>query len=97
MTGFKYPIVARQPEMLPEDWGSAKVFEYWLKIFESFLSAITSIIDNEEAVNQLALLIDYLSPQTYAYISEATNTKKLYDYFARDIKRKRMLLSLATS
>ena len=59
-------------EMLPEDPDAAKAFEFWFKIFESFLSAVTNVTDNEEAVSRLALLTNYLSPQTYAYISEAT-------------------------
>ena len=59
-------------ETLPEDLNAAKVFEYWFKTFESFLSAVTIVTDNEGAVNRLALLTNYLSPQTYAYISEAT-------------------------
>ena len=60
-------------ETLPEDPDAAKVFEYWFnKTFENFLSAVTNVTDNEGAVNRLALLTNYLSPQTYAYISEAT-------------------------
>ena len=59
-------------ETLSEDSNAAKVFEYWFKTFESFLSAVTSFTDNGEVVNRLALLTNYLSPQTYAYISEAT-------------------------
>ena len=59
-------------ETQPEDSDAVKVFEYRLKTFESFLSVITIVTDNEEAVNRLALLTNYMSPQTYAYISEAT-------------------------
>ena len=29
-------------ETLPEDPDAAKVFEYWFKTFENFLSAVTS-------------------------------------------------------
>ena len=59
-------------ETLPEDPDAAKVFEYWFKTFESFLSVVTSVTDNKEAVSRLAPLTNYLSPQTYGYISEAT-------------------------
>ena len=47
-------------ETLPEDPDAAKVFEYWFKTFESFLSAVTNVTDNiseateyEEAVQLL--------------------------------------------
>ena len=56
-------------ETLPEDPDAAKVFEYWFKIFKSFLSAIASVTDNEGAVNRLALRTNYLSPQTYSNIA----------------------------
>ena len=38
-------------ETLLEDPDVAKVFKYWFKTFESFLSAVTSVTDNEGAVN----------------------------------------------
>ena len=41
-------------ETQPEDSDAVKVFEYRLKTFESFLSVITIVTDNEEAVNRLA-------------------------------------------
>ena len=53
-------------ETLPEDPDAAKVFEYWFKTFESFLSTVTTVTDNEGTVNRLALLTNYLSPQAYA-------------------------------
>ena len=63
-------------EMLAKDPDAAKAFEYWFKTSESFLSAVTSVTDKKEVVNRLALLTNYLSPQTYAYISEATECEE---------------------
>ena len=34
-------------KILPEDPGASKVCEYWLKAFESFLFAVTSVTNNE--------------------------------------------------
>ena len=44
-----------KPETLSKDPDAAKVFEYWFKTFESFLSAVTSVADSEGAVNRFAL------------------------------------------
>ena len=56
-------------ETLPEDPGVTKVFECWLKTFETFLSAVTSVTDNKKVLNGFELLTNYLSPQTDASIS----------------------------
>ena len=36
-------LTSDKHETLPEDPDAAKVFEYWFKTFESFLSAVTSV------------------------------------------------------
>ena len=76
-------------ETLPEDPDAAKVFEYWFKTFESFLSAVTNVTDNEGAVNRLALLTNYLSPQTYAYISEATEYEEAVQLLRSSYQKKK--------
>ena len=76
-------------ETLPEDPDAAKVFEYWFKTFESFLSAVTNVTDNEGAVNRLALLTNYLSPQTYAYISEATEYEEAVQLLHSSYQKKK--------
>ena len=76
-------------ETLPEDSDAAKVFEYWFKTFESFLSAVASVTDNEGAVNRLALLTDYLLPQTYAYISEATEYREAVQLLRSSYQKKK--------
>ena len=74
---------------LPEDPDAAEVFEYWLKIFESFLSAVTSVTDNEGAVNRLVLITNYLSPQTYAYISEASEYEEAVQLLRSSYQKKK--------
>ena len=76
-------------ETLPEDPDAAKVFEYWFKTFESFLSAVTNVTDNKGAVNRLALLTNYLSPQTYAYISEATEYEEAVQLLRSSYQKKK--------
>ena len=76
-------------ETLPEDPDAAKVFEYWFKTFESFVSAVTNVTDNEGAVNRLALLTNYLSPQTYGYISEATEYEEAVQLLRSSYQKKK--------
>ena len=59
-------------ETLPEEPEATKIFDYWFKTFDSFVSTVIASAENRDSVNRLALLTNYLSPQTYAYISEAS-------------------------
>ena len=54
-------------ETLPEDPDAAKVFEYWFKTFENFLSAVTNVTDNEGAVNRLARPMNWWSPYCFSF------------------------------
>ena len=56
-------------ETRPENPDAAKVFEYWFKTFESFLSAVTSITDNEGTVNRLAAGFS-ISREILLYVSQ---------------------------
>ena len=56
--------------VLPEKPNAAKIYNYWLKKFESFLTAAERTADEGENVDRLALLTNFLSPQTFPYIAD---------------------------
>ena len=56
--------------VLPEEPDAAKIYDFWLKTFESFLTAVERIADEGENVDRLALLTNFLSPQTFPYIAD---------------------------
>jgi len=59
-------------EILPEEPEAIKVYDYWLKTFDSFLEAVTAAAENADGINKLGLLTNFLTHQTYSFIAEAT-------------------------
>ena len=60
-------------DVLPEEADSTKVYEYWLKTFESFIAEVERNAQEGANVDKLALLTNFLTPRTYPYISNATS------------------------
>ena len=56
--------------VLPEEPDAATNYDYCLKTFESLLTAAERTADEGENVDRLALLTNYLSPQTFPYIAD---------------------------
>ena len=59
--------------VLPEEPDAAKIYDYWLKTFQSCLAAVERIADEGENVDRLALLTNFLSPQTFPYVDDANS------------------------
>ena len=60
-----------RPEKLDTDPNSSvadKEWEHWLKTFQNFVTSLT-----QENLNKLNLLINFVSPTVYQYISECTS------------------------
>ena len=47
--------------VLPEEPDATKIYDYWLKTFESFLTAVKRTADEGKNVDRLALLTNFLS------------------------------------
>ena len=56
------------------DTNAGKRWSHWLKTFENFLSSISS-----HSPNKLAVLINFLSPEVYGYISEYSSYNDALD------------------
>ena len=70
-------------EASPNDSNARKVFDYWFKTFESFISAVLASSEAPDQVNRLALLTNFLSPETYSYIEMAST----YEEAVRFLKK----------
>ena len=62
-------------EVLPEDAEASNIFDYWLRTFEGFLQTVIANaeeVNEENTINKLALLTNFLTHQTFSFIAEAT-------------------------
>ena len=58
-------------EVTPDEPEATKVFRYWLKTFDVFLTEVLAKAENEESVNKLGLLTNFLTHKTYAFIADS--------------------------
>ena len=62
-------------EVLPEDAEASNIFDYWLRTFEGFLQTVIANaeeVNEENTINKLALLTNFLTHRTFSFIAEAT-------------------------
>ena len=64
---------------LPENSESTKIFDYWLRTFEGFIAAVAADAGENEEINKLALLTNFLTHKTCSFIAEPPPTH--YDKF----------------
>ena len=58
----------------PNAANSSQVYRHWLKTFQRFISAVEAIRNLEDrATDKYGLLVNFLSPEVYAYVEEITN------------------------
>ena len=62
----------RSPRALDynEEPDSTKIFDYWQKTFDVFLTKILEKADDADSVNKLGLLTNYLTHKTYAFVTD---------------------------
>ena len=62
-------------QALPEEPEAMKIYDYWLKTFDTFLPAVEAATDEGERANikKLGLLTSFLSHCTYEIIDDAPN------------------------
>ena len=58
-------------DTLPEDSVSTKIFNYWLRTFEEFIATVAANTGENEEINKLALLTNFLTHKIYSFIAEA--------------------------
>ena len=63
-------------DTLPEDSESTKIFNYWLRTFEGFIATAGAKAGENEEINKLALLTNFLTHKTYSFIAEAATYDK---------------------
>ena len=62
-------------EVLPEESEAVKVYDYWLRTFDTFLTAVEAATAEGERqnINKLGLLTSFLTHRTYELIADAAN------------------------
>lgn len=63
----------KQPKISPEEANANKVFDYWFKTFENFITAVLNESAEPNTVDRLALIINFLPPRTYPCVESATS------------------------
>ena len=58
-------------EVLPEEPEATRIFDHWLKTFDTFLEAVRTAAENADNVNKLGLLTNLLTHQTFAFIADS--------------------------
>lgn len=58
-------------DVLPDEPDATKIYQYWLKTFDVFLTEVLARADEEESVNELGLLTNFLTHKTYAFIADS--------------------------
>ena len=58
-------------DTLPEELELMKIFNYWLRTFEGFIATVAANAGENEEINKLALLTNFLTHKTYSFIAEA--------------------------
>ena len=58
-------------DTLPKNSESTKIFDYWLRIFKGFIATVAANAGENEEINKLALLTNFLIHETYSFIAEA--------------------------
>ena len=59
-----------QLKVLLEERGTTKIFDYWRKTFDIFLTEVLEKADDADSVNKLGLLTNYLTHKTYAFVAD---------------------------
>ena len=62
-------------KVLLEEPDATKIFDYWQKPFDIFLTEVLEKADDADSVNKLNLLTNYLTHKTYAFVTDT----RLYD------------------
>jgi len=59
-------------EALPEEPDAEKIYDYWLKTFDTFITAVVAATEEAQRnnINKLGLLTSYLSHRTYVLIAD---------------------------
>ena len=58
----------------PNAANSSQVYRHWLKTFQRFILAVEATRNVEDpATDKYGLLVNFLSPEVYAYVEETTN------------------------
>ena len=60
-------------EVLPDEPESTRIYDHWLKTFDTFLEAVRTAAENADNINKLGLLTSLLTHQTFAFIADSTN------------------------
>ena len=61
-------------EVLPEEAEASKIYDYWLKTFDTFLAAVVAATDEGERnnIDKLGLITSFLSHRTYEITADTT-------------------------
>ena len=64
-------------EVLPEEPTLQKIFDYWQKTFDIFLTKVLEKADDTDLVNKLGLLIaNYFTHKTYKFVADTRSYDK---------------------
>ena len=80
-------------DTLPEDSVSTKIFNYWLRTFEGFIATVAANAGENEEINKLALLTNFLTHKSIHLLQKLPPTTKPRPLLLGLTTSKRMLFS----
>ena len=60
-------------EVLPEESEATRIYDHWLKTFDTFLEVVRTVAENADNIITLCLQTNLLTNLTFAFIADSTN------------------------
>ena len=79
-------------EVLPKEPEATRIFDHWLKTFDTFLEAVRRAAENADNINKLGLLTNLLTHQTFDFIADSTNYEEAREVLKNAYHRRKNIV-----